>query len=239
MSEPDSTSSTRLTRKIITLVAATAVATAALVAPVAAMVAQQFRDVPVDGVHAEAIAWLAGTGVTAGCDTGTFCPNDTVSRAQLASFLYRLSGADPDTDVTIDAATVQGLAAEDLKGAPGATGPRGPKGDTGDPGATGSQGPAGPSGGLAGFEIFTYTATFSSTTGTSGTPAICPDGKVVLGGGYRLSSAGAATVHNWQPRTGVDEGSGEQQDEYYVEYTPTADGSITVYATCASLDAPA
>ena len=35
------------------------------------------------------IEWLASVGVTAGCGDGEFCPNDYVTRAQMAAFLHR------------------------------------------------------------------------------------------------------------------------------------------------------
>ncbi|MTV26656.1 hypothetical protein FTX61_14710 [Nitriliruptoraceae bacterium ZYF776] len=49
-----------------------------------------FRDV--SGPHATAIDTLAAAGVARGCGPGRFCPNDTVTRAQLASFLQRELG---------------------------------------------------------------------------------------------------------------------------------------------------
>ena len=35
------------------------------------------------------IEWLASVGVTSGCGDGVFCPNDNVTRAQMAAFLHR------------------------------------------------------------------------------------------------------------------------------------------------------
>jgi hypothetical protein len=48
-----------------------------------------FRDVPSGHPHAGAIGALAHTGITAGCEPGRFCPDRTVSRAQMATFLRR------------------------------------------------------------------------------------------------------------------------------------------------------
>jgi hypothetical protein len=58
-----------------------------------------FGDVQ-GGPHAAAIRTLATRGVTAGCtrDGRRFCPEDTVTRAQLASFLVRAAGLDPMPD---------------------------------------------------------------------------------------------------------------------------------------------
>jgi peptidoglycan-N-acetylglucosamine deacetylase len=52
---------------------------------------QGFVDVPEDAEHAGAIDRLAAAGITEGCDTDgpRFCPDETVTRAQMASFLDR------------------------------------------------------------------------------------------------------------------------------------------------------
>ncbi|MGF1668139.1 MAG: S-layer homology domain-containing protein [Acidimicrobiia bacterium] len=47
-----------------------------------------FRDMS-GSVFADDVAWLAGTGVTSGCGAESFCPNDPVTRGQLAAFLRR------------------------------------------------------------------------------------------------------------------------------------------------------
>jgi hypothetical protein len=41
---------------------------------------------------AEDIAWLSATGVTRGCSETEFCPNDPVTRGQMAAFLHRALG---------------------------------------------------------------------------------------------------------------------------------------------------
>lgn len=48
-----------------------------------------FYDVDADDKFVEAITWMVDKGVTEGCRLGYFCPDETVSRAQLASFLAR------------------------------------------------------------------------------------------------------------------------------------------------------
>ncbi len=88
------------------------------------------------------------------------------------------------------------------KGDAGATGPAGPRGDTGAAGATGAPGPTGPAGapgptgpsgggGLTGYEIVHASQDFrgpdGQTTGSGPVQAICPVGKVVFGGSYKLS----------------------------------------------------
>ncbi|MEA2003256.1 MAG: S-layer homology domain-containing protein, partial [Actinomycetota bacterium] len=63
----------------------------ALLAP-AAGAAVSFVDVLSDNVFAGDIQWLADSGITRGCNPPTndrFCPNDPVTRGQMAAFLGR------------------------------------------------------------------------------------------------------------------------------------------------------
>ncbi|HTY41955.1 MAG TPA: M12 family metallo-peptidase [Thermoanaerobaculia bacterium] len=48
-----------------------------------------FTDVPCSNGFAPWIEELAAEGVTAGCGTGTYCPNDPVTRQQMAAFLLK------------------------------------------------------------------------------------------------------------------------------------------------------
>ena len=48
----------------------------------------RFIDVT-GGTHAGTIHAIADEGITRGCDSDRYCPNDTVRRGQMASFLYR------------------------------------------------------------------------------------------------------------------------------------------------------
>jgi hypothetical protein len=48
-----------------------------------------FVDVPRGHAHGATIASLADAGITRGCGDGRFCPDEVVSRAQMASFLDR------------------------------------------------------------------------------------------------------------------------------------------------------
>jgi hypothetical protein len=57
-----------------------------------AAVTGPFTDVAATHLFADEIAWLAAQGITAGCNPpfgDRFCPNDSVTRAQMASFLVR------------------------------------------------------------------------------------------------------------------------------------------------------
>lgn len=50
----------------------------------------EFSDVSASNTHAGAIAAIADEGVTSGCGGDRYCPDEAVSRGQMASFLYRL-----------------------------------------------------------------------------------------------------------------------------------------------------
>ncbi|MXW99719.1 MAG: S-layer homology domain-containing protein [Acidimicrobiaceae bacterium] len=85
----------------------------------------RFDDVDAGGFHAPFIERLAELGVTGGCGDGSgFCPDQTVSRAEMAVFLTRAyglsAGADPGfVDVAGDAwyaAAVSSLAASAITG---------------------------------------------------------------------------------------------------------------------------
>lgn len=52
-------------------------------------VANTFTDVPTGSYYAEAVAWAAQQGITAGVGGGKFAPNNTCTRAQIAVFLHR------------------------------------------------------------------------------------------------------------------------------------------------------
>jgi hypothetical protein len=51
-----------------------------------------FADVPVGAFGFQHIEALAASGITAGCGGGNFCPNDTLTRAQMAVFLAKALG---------------------------------------------------------------------------------------------------------------------------------------------------
>jgi hypothetical protein len=46
-------------------------------------------------VFADDIAWLSATGITRGCDDDKYCPDDPITRDQMATFLMRGLGLDP------------------------------------------------------------------------------------------------------------------------------------------------
>ena len=62
----------------------------------AAVAAHRFSDVPNDHVFHSEISWLADMDITRGCNPPAntrFCPNDVVTRGQMAAFLYRFYNA--------------------------------------------------------------------------------------------------------------------------------------------------
>ncbi len=55
--------------------------------------AMTMEDVPADAYYTEAIRWALSEGITKGTSETTFSPNDTCTRAQALTFLYRASGS--------------------------------------------------------------------------------------------------------------------------------------------------
>lgn len=62
------------------------------VIPISVYASHQFDDVPSDHTFHSSIGWLAETGITRGCNppaNNLFCPDDNVTRGQMATFLQR------------------------------------------------------------------------------------------------------------------------------------------------------
>jgi len=55
--------------------------------------ASPFTDVPDTSIFCSEALWMRNALVTTGCGTTTFCPNDPVTRAQMALFMKRLARA--------------------------------------------------------------------------------------------------------------------------------------------------
>lgn len=62
----------------------------------------KFSDVAQDSPLAEPIAWAVKTGIAAGPDDGTFSPQASVSREQLAVFLYRFAAVETTNGDAVD-----------------------------------------------------------------------------------------------------------------------------------------
>lgn len=52
-----------------------------------------FSDVPSSAYYAQAVSWMASTGITTGTSATTFSPNATLTRAQAATFIWRFAGS--------------------------------------------------------------------------------------------------------------------------------------------------
>ncbi|HEX2420168.1 MAG TPA: S-layer homology domain-containing protein, partial [Acidimicrobiia bacterium] len=113
---------------------ASAIALVLVSVPLAGQAASRFMDVASDHPLAADIEWLEAWGITKGCTATAFCPNDPVTREQMAAFLHRfaLSGA------------AGGSGAQGAQGPAGPAGAPGPQGEVGPAGAQGDVGPAGP-----------------------------------------------------------------------------------------------
>lgn len=98
----------------LTLTLAVAAAAAVSVPAAASAGYAPFDDGPF-GVHEPGIDWAADRGVTAGCTPAEYCPNEAVTRAQMATFLQRLSGHADGVAPAVDAATVDGRTASQLE----------------------------------------------------------------------------------------------------------------------------
>ena len=93
-------------------------------APAAVIAAHQFTDVPDENVFHDDIAWLKDAGVTLGCNppaNDMFCPDNDVTREQMAAFMRRFAqylGAEDGTVSDADNAdTLDGLDSTDFLGA--------------------------------------------------------------------------------------------------------------------------
>ncbi|MGH9273086.1 MAG: S-layer homology domain-containing protein [Acidimicrobiales bacterium] len=71
-----------------------------------------FDDVNENDTHAAGIQWLVDNGITTGCDADSFCPGEPVTRAQMATFMHRLSG-NSNVLPSVDAKTLDGLTGSD------------------------------------------------------------------------------------------------------------------------------
>lgn len=79
------------------------IAAVMLALPVAVSANHQFGDVPTSSTYHTTVSRLVGAGITGGCGGGKYCPNDPVTRGQMAAFLNRgLGRAAFDTVSTTD-----------------------------------------------------------------------------------------------------------------------------------------
>jgi hypothetical protein len=98
----------RITRGRALVVAAVAVG---LLVPTAAYAAHRFTDVTDDNVFHEDISAIADAGVTVGCnppDNDQYCPDDFVTRGQMAAFMNRLGALADGKQPVVNAAELDG-----------------------------------------------------------------------------------------------------------------------------------
>lgn len=60
-----------------------------------------FADVEQDAYYADAVAWAAESGIVMGYGDGTFGPNDSITREQMATMLYRYAGSPAVTQTAL------------------------------------------------------------------------------------------------------------------------------------------
>jgi hypothetical protein len=102
----------RARRRLTTIAAAIAVV---LAVPVAVIAAHSFDDVPDSNQFHDAIAWMQENGITIGCNPPAntqYCPEDNVSRQQMAAFMFRLAQTEGSAGIGVtdpaDTVTVSG-----------------------------------------------------------------------------------------------------------------------------------
>jgi hypothetical protein len=97
-----------------------ALVAAVLVVPLGVYASHQFSDVPDSHLFHNAIGWMKDNNVTSGCNppvNDKYCPDDTVTRGQMAAFMKRLSeGQVVDAATAIDSDMVDGRAVGCLAG---------------------------------------------------------------------------------------------------------------------------
>jgi hypothetical protein len=98
--------STRVRRALLLVFAGSLALVAA--GAVGALAVARFSDVPASHPHAAGIGYVADTGITVGCGGGRYCPGDPVTRAQMATFMHRLSG-NASTPPSVNAAALGGV----------------------------------------------------------------------------------------------------------------------------------
>ena len=133
-----------------------------------------FSDVSADAWYAADVARLASSGITVGCGDGSrFCPDRSVTRAEMATLLYRaLNHQEPGTEDTEDTGAGGTRRTGGTGGAGGTGGGTGGAGGTGGGtggGAGGTRGTGGGTGGTGGHGSGIGGA--GGGTGTGGTSA--------------------------------------------------------------------
>ncbi|HLT96302.1 MAG TPA: S-layer homology domain-containing protein, partial [Acidimicrobiia bacterium] len=178
-----------------------------------------FEDVPDDHVFSQDIAWLAENGITKGCnppDNTQFCPDDPVTRGQMAAFMRRFAntvgtgGSGEDGASAYEIAVENGFEGTEEEWLASLVGPQGPQGPAGEPGADGQDGnvgnllhnsfqttiPAGAHGMVAATCAATDEAGLPEETNYpigGDAPNGAAEGYVAMGGGYSVGNGSGST----------------------------------------------
>ena len=75
--------------KKLTCFLLTLLALLTLASPLAAAAGSRFSDVPAGAWFAEAVDWAVDAQITQGTGANTFSPDESCTRAQIVTFLYR------------------------------------------------------------------------------------------------------------------------------------------------------
>lgn len=168
-------------------------------------------------------ALITGAQVKDGSLTGADIRNSSLTGTDVRD------GSLQVTDLSARArAALKGTPTGGTAGATGPQGPAGPQGATGPQGPAGPVGPAGAPGGLSGHTIVlgTTVSVPPSTTAIVYSNAVCPEGTVVLGGGYETGFTGLVIADN-RPITSRTWAAGARN-------LGAAPASFTAWATCAA-----
>ena len=99
----------RVRGTILAIVAATTIAF-----PIGVLAAHQFADVSNSNIFHGDIDALVDAGITAGCGGSNYCPNQAVTRGQMAAFMNRLGALAPGKVPVVNADRVDGYQANEL-----------------------------------------------------------------------------------------------------------------------------
>jgi hypothetical protein len=88
--------------------AAVVLALALIGLPSIALASHAFSDVPTSHPFHADVSALVAKGVTGGCGGGKYCPNDYVTRGQMAAFLNRLGALSPSKTPVVNADRLDG-----------------------------------------------------------------------------------------------------------------------------------
>lgn len=94
----------RVRGTVLAIVAATVMAF-----PLGVLASHQFADVSNSNIFHNDIDALVDAGITAGCGGGNYCPNQAVTRGQMAAFMNRLGALAPGKTPVVNADRIDGL----------------------------------------------------------------------------------------------------------------------------------